>query len=66
MRTLKEIREANDLTIRSLAVKAGVSPNTVCRMEQGLPSRRTTKNKIAKTLHKKPSDIDFNLSYKLP
>ena len=65
VKTLKEIREENALSIRDLALKAGVSPSTIVRIENGLPIRHISKRKIAKALHKKPSDIDFNLTYKL-
>jgi len=66
MKTLKELRLENELSIIDLASKAGVSFGTIVRIERGLPAKSVTKRKIAKALHKRPSDIDFNLSYKLP
>jgi DNA-binding XRE family transcriptional regulator len=66
MKTLKEIRGENHLTAVGLAVKANLSRTTIVKIEKGLPVRRRTRSKIAKALHKRPSDIDFNLSYKLP
>jgi transcriptional regulator with XRE-family HTH domain len=66
MKTLKEIRLENGLTIIELATKAGVSFGTIVRIENGLPATTVTKRKIAKALHKRLSDIDFNLTYKLP
>lgn len=66
MKTLKEIREENALSIRDLALKAGISPNTITLVEHGRPARHITKRKIASALHIKPSNIDWNLSYKLP
>ena len=65
MKTLKEIRLENGLTIIELATKAGVSFGTIVRIESGLPTTPITKRMIAKALHKRLSDIDFNLSYKL-
>ena len=59
MKTLKEIREENALSIRDLALKAGISPNTLIRIEHGHPARHITKRKIAQALHLKPSVINF-------
>jgi DNA-binding XRE family transcriptional regulator len=66
MKTLKEIREEKHLTIVVLAMWANVSPTTIVRIEKGLQVRSHTRSKIAKALHKRPVDIDFNLTYKLP
>jgi transcriptional regulator with XRE-family HTH domain len=66
MKTVKEIRLEQGLKSFDLATKAGVSFGTIIRIERGLPTTPVTKRKIAKALHKRPSDIDFNLSYKLP
>jgi transcriptional regulator with XRE-family HTH domain len=65
MRTLKEIREQEALTVLTLARKAGVSPSTIARVESGLPARHVTRRKIAKALKVSPKDIDFNLTYNL-
>jgi len=65
MKTLKELRMENGLSIIDLATKAGVSCGTIIRIERGLTTTPVTKRKIAKALHKRQSDIDFNLSYKL-
>jgi len=66
MKTLKEIRLENGLSIIELATKTGVSFGTIVRIEHGLPTTPVTKRKIAKALHKRLPDIDFNLTYKLP
>jgi transcriptional regulator with XRE-family HTH domain len=66
MKTVKEIRLEQGLKIIDLATKAGVCFGTIIRIERGLPTTPVTKRKIAKALHKRPSDIDFNLTYKLP
>lgn len=59
MPNLKEIREREALSIRDLAKKSGVSPNTIYRIEQGKESRFVTRRKIAKALEVKPSEIQF-------
>ena len=66
MKTLKELRLENGLSIIDLSTKAGVSFGTIVRIERGLPTKPVTKRKFAKALHTRLSDIDFNLSYKLP
>jgi len=66
VKTLKELREENALSIRDLAAKAGVSPSTIARIESGLPARHISKRAICKALKVRPQDIDWNLSYKLP
>ena len=66
MKTLKELRLENGLSIIDMATKASVSFGTIVRIENGLPTKPVTKRKITKALHKRLSDIDFNLSYKLP
>ena len=59
MKTLKEIREEKALSIRDLALKAGVSPSTISRTENGLPIKNATKVKIAKALKVSPKEIEF-------
>lgn len=57
--TLKEIREEHGITIRELALKAGISASTISRTENGLPIRNSSKVKIAKALNIPPKRIDF-------
>jgi transcriptional regulator with XRE-family HTH domain len=45
-RTLKEIREEKALSMRDMARKAGVSPITIARIENGLPVTHATKLKV--------------------
>ena len=59
MKTLKEIREEKALSIRDLALKAGVSPSTISRTENGLPIKNATKVKIAKALKVSLKEIEF-------
>jgi DNA-binding XRE family transcriptional regulator len=66
VKTVKELRIENALSIRDLAIKAGVSPNTIVHIESGLPARHITKRAISKAFKVSPKDIDWNLSYKLP
>jgi len=65
MKTLKELREENAFSIRDLAAKAGVSPNTIARSEHGKVIRPISKRAICKALKLSPKDIDWNLTYKL-
>ncbi len=55
---LKEIRERRMISKVELARKAGISPNTLDRVEKGLPCRMETKRKILLSL-------GFDLSKKI-
>lgn len=57
--TLKEIRGEHGISIGELALKAGISPSTISRTENGLPIRNSSKVKIAKALNISPKKIDF-------
>ena len=59
IKTLKEIREEHGISIGELALKAGVSPSTISRTENGLLIRNSSKVKIAKALNIPPKRIDF-------
>ncbi|MDD5191192.1 MAG: helix-turn-helix transcriptional regulator [Dehalococcoidales bacterium] len=59
MKTLKRIRHEHALAIRDLAEMAGVSPNTVVRVEAGMTARPSTRRKIARCLKLKPQDIQW-------
>jgi transcriptional regulator with XRE-family HTH domain len=59
VKKIKVIREQKALSVRDLALKAGISPSTIVRIESGLPVRHITKRKIAKALGVEPSYIDF-------
>jgi len=48
--SLKEIRESLMISKVELARKTDLSPNTITRIEQGLPCRMETKRKIIRTL----------------
>jgi DNA-binding XRE family transcriptional regulator len=66
MKTVKELRIENALSIRDLAALAKVSTSTIVRIESGLPARHISKRAICKALKVRPQDIDWNLTYKLP
>jgi DNA-binding XRE family transcriptional regulator len=54
--SIKEIRESLMLSKIELAKMANISPNTITRIEQGLPCRIETKRKIIKVLEHKNSE----------
>jgi DNA-binding XRE family transcriptional regulator len=54
---VKQFREAIPLSVAELARKADLTPQTVARMEKGLPTRKNSGLKVAKTLHKKYEEL---------
>ncbi len=54
--SLKKIRESLMISKTELAKKTDLSPNTITRIEQGLPCRMETKRKIIRTLGSINSD----------
>jgi DNA-binding XRE family transcriptional regulator len=58
-RSLRAIRDESGLSIHNFAAKVGVSPNTIEKIENGLPVTATTKTKIAKALELPLEDIEF-------
>jgi transcriptional regulator with XRE-family HTH domain len=59
MSSLKEIRESQALSMRDLSKKSGVSPNTIFRIEKGMPSRFISRRKLAQALKVRPADIEW-------
>ena len=57
MPTLREARARRLLSIRALAVKAGVTPSTIVQLEAGRPARFTTMRKVAAALDVEPGEI---------
>jgi len=55
---LREIREDRLFSKSEIARKAGVSTQTIARIEQGQPCRQVTKRKILAALGLKPFDKD--------
>ena len=54
--TLKEIRESQMMSKAELARKAGISPITITRIENGMPCRMETQRKIVLALGYRISD----------
>jgi Predicted transcriptional regulators len=54
---VRQFREAIPLSLAELARKAGLAPQTVTKMEKGLPTRKYSELKVAKALQKKYEDV---------
>jgi len=54
---VKELREANAWSIAELARKAGLVPQTVSKMEKGVPTSRNSQLKVAKALGKNFEEV---------
>jgi len=54
---VRQYREAIPLSIAELARKAGLTPQTVTKMEKGLPTRKYSELKVAKALQKTYEDV---------
>jgi len=54
---IRQFREAIPLSLAELARRAGLAPQTVTKMEKGLPTRRNSELKVAKALHKKYEEV---------
>ena len=54
---IRQLREAIPLSIAKLARMAGLVPQTIAKMEKGLPTRRNSKLKVAKALQKEYEEI---------
>ena len=54
---IRQFREAITLSLAELARRAGLAPQTVTKMEKGLPTRRNSELKVAKALHKKYEEV---------
>jgi DNA-binding XRE family transcriptional regulator len=54
---IRQLREAIPLSITKLARMAGLVPQTIAKMEKGLPTRRNSKLKIAKALQKQYEEV---------
>lgn len=59
---VKQFREAIPLSVAELARKADLTPQTIAKMEKGLPARKNSGLKVAKALHKQYEELfDENL-----
>ena len=54
---VKKFRESIPLSISELARKAEITPQTVAKMEKGLPTRKNSELKVAKALQKTYEEV---------
>jgi DNA-binding XRE family transcriptional regulator len=54
---IRQFREAIPLSLAELARRAGLAPQTIAKMEKGLPTRRNSELKVAKALQKKYEEV---------
>jgi DNA-binding XRE family transcriptional regulator len=54
---VKKYREAIPLSVSELARKAALTPQTIAKMEKGLPTRKNSELKVAKALQKKYEEV---------
>ena len=54
---VREFRELNAWSIAELARRAELVPQTISKMERGIPTSRNSKLKVAKALGKKFEDV---------
>ena len=56
---VKQFREAIPFSAAELARKAGLTPQTIAKMEKGLPTRKNSGLKVAKALQKKYEELFY-------
>ena len=56
---IKEFREAIPLSVSELARKAGLTQQTIAKMEKGLPTRKNSELKVAKALQKQYEELFY-------
>ena len=54
---VKKFRESIPLSVSQLARRAELTPQTVAKMEKGLPTRKNSELKVAKALQKSYEDV---------
>ena len=54
---IRQLREAIPLSMAELARKAELAPQTITKMEKGLPTRKNSELKVAKALQMKYEDV---------
>lgn len=57
---VKKFREEIPLSIAELARRAELTPQTIAKMEKGLPTRKNSELKVAKALNKKYNEVFEN------
>ena len=56
---VKEFREEIPLSISELAKRAELTPQTIAKMEKGLPTRKNSELKVAKALQKHYKEVFY-------
>ena len=56
---VKQFREAIPFSAAELAQKAGLTPQTIAKMEKGLPTRKNSELKVAKALSKQYEELFY-------
>ena len=54
---VKQFREAIPLSVSELARKAGLTPQTIAKIEKELPTRKNSELKVSKALQKKHEEL---------
>lgn len=54
---VKKFREAIPLSVSELARKAELTPQTIAKMEKGIPTRKNSELKVAKALQKAHEEV---------
>jgi len=54
---VRQLREAIPLSIAELAREAGLTSQTITKMENGLPTRKNSELKVAKALQMKYEEV---------
>ena len=54
---VKQFREAIPLSMTELSRRAGITSQTIAKMEKGLPTRKNSELKVAKALQKKYEEL---------
>ena len=54
---MKKFRESIPLSVSELARKAELTPQTIAKMEKGIPTRKNSELKVAKALQKKHEEV---------
>lgn len=54
---VKKFRESIPLSVSELARKAELTPQTIAKMEKGLPTRKNSELKVAKALQKAYEEV---------
>ena len=54
---MKKFRESIPLSISELARKAELTPQTIAKMEKGIPTRKNSELKVAKALQREYEEV---------